>query len=560
MLKINCSVVLFFVFCCLILAQEPQIYRQPVWSYDGGKLLLTQDDNQGVYYWDKSENNLYQIAQGRGVGYKFNWSYDNTKIAFKMLIQQDDIIVQIPVVFDTTTRIIRHLAPAGNACGVPFFSKDGKISFSVGQNVYVLDANYSLLCEVAIGNYANLCVISPDGNWVAYNNSREQICIFSTKTLKKIQLTRDNHAYFSPIWSPDSSKIMVCTVNGMIKIIDLQNKNAYMLGQGENPCWIDNTKIIYGKREIEQEKVTNCDLYRSSFDGTNIQNMTQSKENFESYVHYQNGHIAIYDENVKSIHIPESSTLDRADLANFSITSKQTLLLPTAKKIDIISQESSLMIPNQIFGEDRATTVISGVPYMHQVYDTPNWYNGHWACGGTSAMMAIAYYGILPYWDCTVSVPYSHVSHYGRYICEQYTYNGYTFSQMTTDPNGKAAYGGYGFICQNNWENTKSHMAEYFQKHGVSSSVDWSPTWDELKNKVNNNHPMVILTSLTSAGHYILGIGYYNAQHTVVVNDPYGNKNSGYMNYNGKSVSYDWPGYNNGFSNLNTVHCFIYAK
>ncbi|MEM4307941.1 MAG: C39 family peptidase [Thermoplasmata archaeon] len=207
-----------------------------------------------------------------------------------------------------------------------------------------------------------------------------------------------------------------------------------------------------------------------------------------------------------------------------------------------------------------AAVTIQNVPYIHQVYDTPDWFNGHWACGATSAMMAIAYYGILPYWDCNVSVPYPHVSHWGRYICEIYTYNGYTYNIGSADPSGNIGYGGYGYITQNDWEDTKGHMAEYFVKHGLGSSVDWSPTWAELKAEIDAGHPVVLLTSLTTAGHYVLAVGYYSSQYSVIVNDPYGNKNQGYMNYNGAYVTYDWPGYNYGNANLNTVHCFIYAR
>ncbi|MCX8173989.1 MAG: C39 family peptidase [Thermoplasmata archaeon] len=220
-----------------------------------------------------------------------------------------------------------------------------------------------------------------------------------------------------------------------------------------------------------------------------------------------------------------------------------------------------LAIPVISFSQNASAAVtIQNVPYIHQVYDTPDWFNGHWACGATSAMMAIAYYGILPHWDCNVSVPYPHVSHWGRYICEIYTYNGYTYNIGSADPSGNTGYGGYGYITQNDWEDTKGHMAEYFVKHGLGSSVDWSPTWAELKAEIDAGHPVVLLTSLTTAGHYVLAVGYYSGQYSVVVNDPYGNKNQGYMNYNGAYVTYDWPGYNYGNANLNTVHCFIYAR
>jgi len=220
----------------------------------------------------------------------------------------------------------------------------------------------------------------------------------------------------------------------------------------------------------------------------------------------------------------------------------------------------SLFLPLTFSQNASAAVTIQNVPYIHQVYDTPDWFNGHWACGATSAMMAIAYYGILPYWDCTVSVPYPHVSHWGRYICEIYTYNNYTYNIGSADPSGNIAYGGYGYITQNDWEDTKGHMAEYFTKHGLSSYVDWSPTWAELKAEIDAGHPVVLLTSLTSAGHYVLAVGYYTGQYSVIVHDPYGDKNQGYMNYNGAYVTYDWPGYNYGNANLNTVHCFIYAR
>jgi hypothetical protein len=58
---------------------------------------------------------------------------------------------------------------------------------------------------------------------------------------------------------------------------------------------------------------------------------------------------------------------------------------------------------------------------------------------------------------------------------------------------------------------------------------------------------------LTTSGHLIISKGLY-IDHTIIFNDPYGNKNTaGYPSYDGKDVKYDWPGYNNGFQNLNGV-------
>jgi len=188
------------------------------------------------------------------------------------------------------------------------------------------------------------------------------------------------------------------------------------------------------------------------------------------------------------------------------------------------------------------------VPYIHQVYDTPAPFNGHWACGATSAMMAFGYYDKIGAND------------WGKDICNSYTYNGHTYNIGQADPNGRITAGGYGFITQQNWKDTKGFMAQYARQHGLDSSVDWTPSWDELTAEIDAGHPVVLLTSLTGPGHYVLAVGYDTNSHVVIVNDPYGNKNQGYMNYNGAGVEYDWPGYNFGHSNLNKVHCYIYFK
>jgi len=158
--------------------------------------------------------------------------------------------------------------------------------------------------------------------------------------------------------------------------------------------------------------------------------------------------------------------------------------------------------------------------------------------------------------------PYSHYSDYGPFIAETYTYNGVTFDIAEWDASeDEYATGGYGYITQNDWEDTKTHMAEYIAYHGPTSYVDWSSTFAKACSETDNSNPYVMLNMLTSSGHYITGIGYYTDQYTLIFNDPYGDKNtSGYPSYDGAQVSYDWPGYNYGNENLNTVHCYIYAR
>jgi len=200
---------------------------------------------------------------------------------------------------------------------------------------------------------------------------------------------------------------------------------------------------------------------------------------------------------------------------------------------------------------------VSGVPYLHQVYDTPDWFDGNWACGPTSCVMAVQKWRRLPYWLCRCSYPYSHVSYHGPLIAGQFENNGTNFNWISYDASGRPARGAYGYICPGGsayW----SRMNDFMQWAGCTTYYDSSPTWSELTAQIDAGRPAVLSTMLTSAGHIVLAIGYYG-NHSVIIRDPYGDKASGYPNYTSQAV-YDWPGYSNGNPNLNTVSLIIGAS
>jgi hypothetical protein len=204
---------------------------------------------------------------------------------------------------------------------------------------------------------------------------------------------------------------------------------------------------------------------------------------------------------------------------------------------------------------DEATmTNISGVPYIHQLYDTPEWFNGDWACGPTSCLMVVQYYRKLPFWLTRVSIPYSHVSKWGNHVAGQYTHGGVTYSWVSNDPWSRPARGAYGYVCPGGYAYW-SRMEDYLDWHGLTTYYDDSPTWDELVSHLNAGRPCVLSTMLTDYGHIVVATGYYS-NHTVICRDPYGDKSQGYPNYY-REAAYDWPGYNNGNPNFNSVRLIL---
>ena len=179
------------------------------------------------------------------------------------------------------------------------------------------------------------------------------------------------------------------------------------------------------------------------------------------------------------------------------------------------------------------------MPYIHQVYDTPNSFNGHWACGPTSTLMAIQHFGRLPKKTITVNVPSAHSSDYGAYVSEKYSAFGTTFNRMQTDPNGKAAYGAYGH-CTENGGAWAWRMQDYAKKHDLSSGFSGSATFSAIQGHLAAGKVVALSTQLTSAGHIITVKGTTTSG-KLIVNDPYGDRNlPSYPNTKGAGAIYSW--------------------
>ncbi|WP_161569237.1 C39 family peptidase [Candidatus Oscillochloris fontis] len=191
--------------------------------------------------------------------------------------------------------------------------------------------------------------------------------------------------------------------------------------------------------------------------------------------------------------------------------------------------------------EPAGTAVVNlPVPYIHQLWDTADSFAGRWACGPTSAVMALAYYRKIPPQPITISKPTVHTNDYGYYVSSVYTAFNYTFNRQQNDSAGKAAYGGYGHTTDGGmawaWR-----IQGYVERHGLQHEFDSTPTFDEIKSKLDQGYLVVLSTDLTSAGHIILVRGYTN-DNKIIVNDPYGNKYgpNGYGKYDGGNVQYEW--------------------
>jgi WD40 repeat protein len=500
-------------------------------SPDGVHLALSASANNGVMVFDTRSGELATLTDTPSSGYAFAWSPDGTKLGFKVLHATVDGYLQEPVVYDVSTGSFRSLAAPSPLAGVPSFSAHGDVAFTVGHDLIVVTAS-GQVSRLDLGQYVNLPALSPDGTRLAFNASDDSIWLLDLASGQRRRVA--GGPSYAPSWSPDGKRLLLRGIDGNVRCADLDRSAVVPLERGMSPAWLpDGERVIFTAMDVPRGdgRTPPAKVQTVRFDGTGRRVLSDTRG---------------YDARLS----PDGRTLvHRAEVDAAPVVAGKPLKDLVRSRKDLSGTLPSGNLRHGTWWR-AAPVKIDDVPYLHQVYDTPNHFNGHWACNATSAVMTLAYYGVIDAWDITVDVPSSHVSHYGNYVSEVYTVNGHTLDVGSPDPNGNTAYGGYGYIVKDDWKDTKGYMAEYIEFHGVDSGVDWSPSWDKVIAEIDAKHPFVVLTSITSAGHYIVDIGYHSDQHTAIFNDPYGNKN----------VQYDWPGYNNGFASLTTVHCFIWSR
>lgn len=494
--------------------------------------IIMTDAHYSHLYVHRNDS-IIELVTTPGCGRYYTLSSDNTLVGYKTIFKnglQASSIVDVR----TGTQTILH-TPCGHA-GQVSFSNSGAIAYTIGNELVVKHQGSTRCYD--LGRYANYTSISPDGSRVIYNDENDQLWVLVLSTgMQGCVPSEKSYGYCLPRWSPDSRCILYSRLDGFLYVYDTQRHTMYTLPQGFHARWsLDSEYIIYHRPETERYQITGSDLYLVKYDGSIVTRLTSSPPRFEIDARFYTEDSIVFcagEENVifiAYIHDSVIKTIQRIDIEDIvRDRTIQTVTGPAAR--DSID-----------------------VPYINQVYDTPDWFNGHWACAPSTALMAIAYYAKLPVWSCWCSAPYGHTSNYGRYICEHYQYREVNYTWQAQDPSGNWAMGGYGYM----WAGSNrpyTHMVPYLNNHDIVSWRDDSPTFAETIAEVNAGYPYGMCVGLTASGHLVLAVGQVLTWHTLICNDPYGNKNTpGYPSYDGKYARYDWPGYNNGYENLNTVY------
>lgn len=110
-------------------------FSHPVWSLDNSRLALSDSGGNGVYVYNLDDQTLVRLTDALGSGAWYNWSPDGRGLGFKILQppEGDDFPPQLPAIYRVDSGTVETLLPATRRAGVPSFSADGRVAFSLGS-------------------------------------------------------------------------------------------------------------------------------------------------------------------------------------------------------------------------------------------------------------------------------------------------------------------------------------------------------------------------------------------------------------------------------------------
>ncbi len=509
----------------------------------GDGFIVTDSNNYIYHIYDDSVCLLVSNSKNSGIYY----STKENLIGYKEFIKYGDDFLQSVNIYNTNLKSITPLSNFYKQVGLPDFSKK-YIAYFQENSLIMMDTNFNIIKTINIGHFANIIKINPgNNNLISWTDFYGNLIIFDIEKeqiYKKINLPEEGYAAY---WSQNGKNIIVPTVNG--KIFLIQNYKISKKFDGINPIWLDDKQVLYFK--IVFDKFHNpIKSIETIYNITTGQSLIQSynKTIFSKAILSGKNKFIYYD--ISNNPYIKSKNIKKL---NFSKLKKNIHTIKLNKR-KINNTKTSEIISISAFDSI----------YFHQVYDIrPDKKDGigGGCCGAASTIMGLIYYNKLSPWPITCYSPYTHTSLYGNYITEKYRLYGVNYDILYIRHN-TLGYGIYGWIYRNSLEDTKGHMAELIRNHGIDSpGPDWSPSFSKLQTEINNQNPIVVLNSLTNAGHYIVAVGYLNDKKVAVFNDPYGDRNnSTYLKYKAIKVKYDWPGQNNGYANLNHVWCYNYLR
>lgn len=238
-------------------------------SPDASKIVFSMNTDISpeifIIYLDSDNPNLTQLTQNEFIDTHPKWSPDGSKIIFSSNRDDNSEIYTMNADGSNPQRLTTHPTYDGK----PDWSPDGeRIVFTstrdsyqdavfLDTELYIMNADGSNVQRIThVGSYDQDPSWSPDGNFIAFESSRESfhpnivkafILNLQTGEVRRViddtapdypfPEAPDRISEFSPIWSPDGQYLAVSIYDGIYKVNLHDNSFELFIENGSSPSW-----------------------------------------------------------------------------------------------------------------------------------------------------------------------------------------------------------------------------------------------------------------------------------------------------------------------------------
>lgn len=178
----------------------------PVWSPDGSQIAVTGDNFIGIWVADADGNNLRQVSESPGAGYKMLWNSNQEITSTPYTVVDGKRMTRIEQV-NVSTASVKQVAPAMRnlkRSAVEGASSIYQIMLDEPQNATSMIAGLS---DYA-GKWVINPVLSPDGSRIAFQIVTKGLFVCNADGSGLIELGKGSHAS----WLPDSRNLMMTCI------------------------------------------------------------------------------------------------------------------------------------------------------------------------------------------------------------------------------------------------------------------------------------------------------------------------------------------------------------
>ncbi|MBQ2563925.1 MAG: PD40 domain-containing protein [Muribaculaceae bacterium] len=178
----------------------------PVWSPDGSQIAVTGDNFIGIWVADANGNNLRQVSESPGAGYKMLWNSNQEITSTPYTVVDGKRMTRIEQV-NVSTASVKQVAPAMRnlkRSAVEGASSIYQIMLDEPQNATSMIAGLS---DYA-GKWIINPVLSPDGTRIAFQIVTKGLFVCNADGSGLIELGKGSHAS----WLPDSRNLMMTCI------------------------------------------------------------------------------------------------------------------------------------------------------------------------------------------------------------------------------------------------------------------------------------------------------------------------------------------------------------